>query len=296
MDLNPHDRSAAVVGVLVVAAALAFGALLLGATNRSLSQRRAELWIEIPAADGLRRGDPLLLRGVPVGEVKRIDFGPEGGVIVRAMLLRPVPLTSTARARLVPADLFGRQSVVLEYAPGGLPLAAGDTLRGEPPVSLTGRIDGMATRLERVVGDTTVNALHSLLAEAGGAMVALEAALRSTQGAVAAQHGPLEETLANAAGLAANLRAATDSTALIELRTDARGTMQRLDRIAAQLETVGAGMQRTMARLEADQGTLGMLLGDPAFYDRAVATLESFDALLTDVRENPKRYINVSVF
>jgi phospholipid/cholesterol/gamma-HCH transport system substrate-binding protein len=298
MVLNRHDRSLAVVGGFVIVSVVAFLLLFVAATNRSFAQRRAELWIELPTAEGLRKGDALLLRGVQVGEVKRIEFAMDGSgaVFVKAMLTRPVPLTTAASARLVAADVFGRQSVVLGDGDGGRALVSGDTLRGTPPVSLTGRIEGMASRIERMVSDTTIDGVHTLLAEAAAAVAALESAVRTTQAAIGAQQRPLEDALVQGAGLAANLRAATDSTALVALRTTAHGTLAGLDRVAARLDTASTALLHVMARVDAGQGSLGMIASDPALYQRAVASLESFESLITDIRRNPKRYINISVF
>jgi phospholipid/cholesterol/gamma-HCH transport system substrate-binding protein len=298
MVVNRRDRSLAVVGGFIILSIVSFVVLFVGATNRSFAQRRAELWIELPTAEGLRKGDALLLRGVQVGEVKRIDFARDGSsdVVVRAVLVRPVPLTTNASARLVAADVFGRQTVVLGDGAGGRLLVSGDTLRGTPPVSLTTRIEGMASRLDRMVGDTTVNGVHGLLAEATAALAALESAVRSTQGAIHAQQRPLEAALTDGAGIAANLRVATDSTAMIALRESAHGTLVGLDRVAARLDTASSALLHVLSRVDAGQGSLGMLTSDPALYQRAVATLDSFESLISDVRRNPKRYISLSVF
>jgi phospholipid/cholesterol/gamma-HCH transport system substrate-binding protein len=298
MVVNRNDRSMAVVGGFVTVATVAFAVLFFATTNRTLTQRRSELWIELSTAEGLRKGDAVLLRGVNVGSVKRIEFAQDGSssVLVKAVLLRPVPLTSTASARLVAADMFGRQSVVLGPGDGGRLLQSGDTLPGAPPVSLTGRIEGMASRLDRVVGDTMVDAVHALLGDAAAAFAALESTLRTTQYAIDVQHQPLETALTHGAGLAANLRAATDSAALIALRQSASGALANLDRVMVRLDSASAAMLHVMARLDAGQGSLGMITSDPALYQRAVAALESVESLVTDVQRNPKRYINVSVF
>jgi phospholipid/cholesterol/gamma-HCH transport system substrate-binding protein len=296
MVMNPRDRSLAVVGAWVTAATAAFVVLFGAATNRSLSERRTHLWIELPTAEGLKKGDALLFRGVQVGEVRRLHFGSDGGVAVHTVVTRPVPLTTAARARLVAADMFGRQTVVLDAAPGGGPLASGDTLSGTPPVSLTARMEGMANRLERIVGDTTALAVHDILARTASALAALESTLGATGSTIAAQQYPLTHVLEHAGGVAANMRVATDSAALVSLRESLAGTLRRMDGLTARLDTAAAALVRTAARVENGDGTLGLIASDPELYRRAVSTLDSFDELLQDLRRNPKRYINVRVF
>jgi phospholipid/cholesterol/gamma-HCH transport system substrate-binding protein len=297
MVVNRSERSLAMLGTLIVIATVAFMTLFMAATSRSLAQRRTAVWIEMPTAEGLRKGDAVLFRGVQVGEVRRIDFAEGGDVVVRALLTRPVPLSAAASARLVAADVFGRQSVVLEAAAGDArALASGDTLQGTPPVSLTGRIEGMASRLDRVVGDTTVDAVHGLLGQAAAAALALESALRAARETIAMQQQPLSAAVTDGAAIAANLRAATDSSALLAARNTAMSTLEQLDRITARLDSASAAMNRTAARIDAGEGSLGLLASDPALYQRATAALTGLEELLVDLKRNPKRYINVSVF
>lgn len=297
MVLNPNDRSPAIMGALAVAAVLVFTALFVYATNRSLTQKRADLWIVLVSAEGLQQGDRVLFRGVQVGEVKRLEFGVDGNVLVRTRLTRPVPLTSAASARLVAADVFGRQSVVLEMGAGGRALVSGDTLSsGVAAVSLTDRIGGVVSSLERAVSDSTVFGVHALLGGATAAALAMEQTLGTARSSLDAQSEPLHRALQDGAVLTANLRAATDSMRLAELRESAYRTMLQLERIAAQMDTAAMAVSRSVRRVENGQGTIGLLAGDPELYQRSVAALESLELLLTDLREHPKRYINVRIF
>lgn len=297
MVLNPNDRSPAIMGALAVASVLVFTALFVYATNRSLTQKRADLWIVLVSAEGLQQGDRVLFRGVQVGEVKRLEFGADGNVLVRTRLTRPVPLTSAASARLVAADVFGRQSVVLEMGIGGRALVSGDTLSsGVAAVSLTDRIGGVVSSLERAVSDSTVVGVQALLGGATAAALAMEQTLGAARFSLDAQSEPLHRALQDGAVLTANLRAATDSIRLAELRESAYRTMLQLERIAAQMDTAAMAVSRSVRRVENGQGTIGLLAGDPELYQRSVAALESLELLLTDLRQHPKRYINVRIF
>jgi phospholipid/cholesterol/gamma-HCH transport system substrate-binding protein len=296
MVMSAGNRHFAVIGALVTSAAAAFTALFIYTTNRTLAGERTQIWIEFMAADGLRKGDAVLLRGVQVGEVRRLDFSPDDRVVVRAVLTRAVPLSAGAEARLVAADMFGRQTIVLENGLAGRALVAGDTLRGLPAASLTGRIDGVATSIERAVGDSTVDAVRMLLADAAAAASAFERALYAVQSSVESQTQPLHETLVAAAAIAENLRVASDSTGMLALRDNAADALVRFDRLVARLDTASLGLVRALNGIENGNGSLGMIARDDALYERAVGALSELEALLEDVRRNPRRYINVRVF
>ena len=55
-------------------------------------------------------------------------------------------------------------------------------------------------------------------------------------------------------------------------------------------------IDRLSARLEAGEGSLGRLLTDTTFTVRAESVLLQLDLLLQDLRENPRRYIRLSIF
>jgi len=62
------------------------------------------------------------------------------------------------------------------------------------------------------------------------------------------------------------------------------------------LESSSITIEETLDRLNRGEGTAGRLLRDSGAYDRLNTTLDSLDALLRDIRENPKRYLKFSLF
>lgn len=51
-----------------------------------------------------------------------------------------------------------------------------------------------------------------------------------------------------------------------------------------------------MSNLNSGKGTAGKLLNDDALYNNLAKTSKELELLLQDVRLNPTRYVNVSVF
>ena len=45
-----------------------------------------------------------------------------------------------------------------------------------------------------------------------------------------------------------------------------------------------------------EKGTIGMLMKDKKLYNELEATLQETKELIKDIKENPKRYINIRVF
>jgi phospholipid/cholesterol/gamma-HCH transport system substrate-binding protein len=60
-------------------------------------------------------------------------------------------------------------------------------------------------------------------------------------------------------------------------------------------ETVNE-LKNIIAKIGSGTGNAGKLIYDESIYDNLTNTLNSLDALLSDIKANPKRYINISVF
>ena len=292
-----RDRNIERVGALVVVAAVVFVALFAWLTDRGIARHRSDLYIELATAEGLRKGDPVLYRGVPVGEVRALGFAADGDVVVEARLKRPVPLTMDAKAVLQTVDVFGGQSVVLlPGSPAAPPLADGDTLAGTAPRSLAATAEALGARAERLLADETITLVQATLAGGAHATAELRKLIAEAHALLAAQSGNLSAATANLAALTRNLEGATEGPELKQTVANLEETTANLARMTEGMGMAAAALANILAKMDQGNGTAGKLVNDPALYDKALAAVTNLDALAEDIRKNPKRYINVSVF
>lgn len=64
----------------------------------------------------------------------------------------------------------------------------------------------------------------------------------------------------------------------------------------ARLNSTAPSLAVVLGVIENGEGTAGMMLRDRARYDRAESLLGNVEALVVDLKANPKRYINLKVF
>ena len=62
------------------------------------------------------------------------------------------------------------------------------------------------------------------------------------------------------------------------------------------IETVIANLEMVSNQIKSNNNTLGALLNDKELYQNLDSTVQSANALLIDLKENPKRYVHFSVF
>lgn len=99
--------------------------------------------------------------------------------------------------------------------------------------------------------------------------------------------GELEALFDDLRGIASDLR--TVSGELADSTAGVGVTLGRADSVFARLD-------RLAARIESGEGAVGRLLGDSTFAIRAEGVLTQLDSLLADLRENPQRYLRLSIF
>ncbi len=292
-----RDRNIVRVGALVVVALVVFGAMFAWLTDRGLARHRADLYVELASAEGLKKGDPVLYRGVPVGEVRSLDFTPDGGVVVESRLKREVPLTKGATATLQAVDVFGGQSIVLRAgSPAAAPLADGDTLVGYASRSLAATAEALGERAERLFDDATIDLVQGTLEGSAQAVVELQRLIADANALLAAQAGNLTRATANVAELTRNLEAAMDGPELEQAIANLEATTASLAVMAENMGQATAALASVMGKLDRGEGTAGRLVNDPTLYEKVLAAAANLDALAEDVRKNPKRYLDISVF
>ena len=103
----------------------------------------------------------------------------------------------------------------------------------------------------------------------------------------ATRDNQLKDILENSRGSSADLRLAA---------ADLRSVMAAARANEASLIRVLQAADSLMRKLQAGNGTLGMLASDSTLYQETTKTVIQFRELLTDIQAHPKKYLKISVF
>jgi phospholipid/cholesterol/gamma-HCH transport system substrate-binding protein len=88
----------------------------------------------------------------------------------------------------------------------------------------------------------------------------------------------------------------SSSTDLRQAAADLRSVMAAARANEASLVRVLQAADSLMTKLQAGNGTFGMLASDSTLYRETTRTVIQFRELLTDIQANPKKYLKISVF
>lgn len=71
---------------------------------------------------------------------------------------------------------------------------------------------------------------------------------------------------------------------------------EQLGKSQARLDAFLIASESIATRVNAGQGSLGLLVNDPAFYRNSDSLVMELRALVADVKKNPRRYLNLRIF
>jgi phospholipid/cholesterol/gamma-HCH transport system substrate-binding protein len=72
-------------------------------------------------------------------------------------------------------------------------------------------------------------------------------------------------------------------------------SFNRLNDVAGRLTELSTRLNELTTRLNNGEGTVGQLLKDKQLYENMNGAVGEFRALMTEIKKDPKRYLNVKV-
>ena len=288
------------IGVFVLAGMIATVYLLFLLTDPATFRNRYKITTTVDNVMGLRKGDPVQMRGVNIGQVNDFELTRTGEDVVIILEIEgqwPIPEGSTTQ--LVQPGLMAPRTVEVLPGPGPGIIGTGGALPGK---AVKGLLDDTESLGEK--GQIVLDRMAELLSPEN-----LDAIGGSAEGLnmlVGELSDLLESESESLTELIESFNRAVDGLAEVtgpELREDLANTaakadslMDRLNATSESIEGAMASLETILARIEGGEGTLGQLFVDDSLYTSLTAAVESARLFMDDVRENPGRYINVSIF
>ncbi|HEY7393517.1 MAG TPA: hypothetical protein VH559_01650, partial [Gemmatimonadaceae bacterium] len=113
---------------------------------------------------------------------------------------------------------------------------------------------------------------------------------------LAEQNKNLTETGIAARESMARITNTVDSAQIAATLNNTRLASENAARLMANLDSNNARLGRILDKAENGDGTLAKLLSDSLLYNDFRRLLGTSDALLADIKANPSKYINLSIF
>ena len=255
-------------------------------------------YVEFDDISGVSASCPVYANGYRVGVVEDVIFNYDSQDKIVAVLgldkqLR-LPKASTAE---IASDLLGNVKLELKFGPNPVDvMEPGDTLSGKKQGGALAKAADMLPQFEKMLPK-----VDSILASVN--MLLMNPAIANSLHNVDQITAHLVTTTNELNRLTASLNQQMPGTltkvdGLLDNTTTLTKNLSELD-LAMTMAKVNSTLQNVeqmTAKLNSNEGTIGLLMRDQELYRNMTSTMGHVDSLVIDLKQHPQRYVHFSLF
>ncbi len=269
--------------------------------------------------DGLKVSSSVIYRGYSVGQVNSVSFTGErfDKVLVQFTVGKKLKIPSNSIAAIQSADLMGSKAINLVPGDAMTYAQSGDTLRTQLELGimeqLNEHLEPLKKKAENIMVslDTVLLALQEIFSENAkgnirGSLKSVSRTLEHVEKASGALHKMLSEESVRVSDILENINSITEN--LEGSNTEITRSLSNITTISDSLKAINLNnsirylngvliqVDSIVRKINRGKGSLGGMVNDAELYYNLTAVSDNLDKLLTEFRQNPKRFVNLSIF
>ena len=273
--------------------------------GRDLLSNSKTLYVEFDNVEGLVKSASVTINGLVVGNISNITINKNTGkILVGLMLHTDFPVSKSSIVSIYePGFIAGKQIAIYPNYLDKSIAVDGDKLVGTVKLGLTESLSKkwapIQEKIEKLMLNTNnlITGLNNVLDKKGQADIKaslseLSQTLEQFHKSSITLNTILDDNKGQINGVVTNFNKVSSDFSKI---SDSLNKAD-LGKTVKELQKTLATVDKMMANLQAGKGTMGKMLTDDALYNNLAKTSSELELLLQDVRLNPTRYVNVSVF
>jgi len=301
-------------GLIALLAIVGFVVLFQFMKGRSLFTTDNIFYAKYDNVEGLTPSSPVSINGLKVGQVDKIipHTTKDGKIhfVVKITVDDNFEFSKNSNLEIFEPGLMSGKEMRVNLAYGGATAKDGDTLQGAfklgtlsslssqvGPVKdqlqvVLHRVDSLMTNANQIVNAQNREEIKALLANLNKTVGALQTTASSVNSLVGNNDPKLQKVLDEASLTMQSGKVTLDKYGNLAESIDTKQlnqTIANLDQTVGQLNNVVSGIDR-------GEGSLGKLMKDEELYNNLNSASTNLNSLIEDMKANPKRYINFSVF
>jgi phospholipid/cholesterol/gamma-HCH transport system substrate-binding protein len=299
--------------------------------GRNILKKTKTVYVKYDSVDQLEVANSIFVKGFKIGTVNNIEIDPEDkrSLLVTLTIEEDLGIPKDAVAYIVNPSIAGSREIRIDFdkaCSGPDCIESGDYLKGgnigllgasiekteiDEYVKLLGNsFSGLLDSLKKSGGDInaseSVNDLQTTLKNLAESSKRLNHILGNSSSKISNTMSHLESVSQNLSAnnekidrILSNLDNVTEQlkTANLPQTVESiKGTFEKTGTTVEELDVTIKELKGVIAKINSGEGTLGKLSKDDKLYDSLEDASSNLNALLEDLKENPKRYVNFSVF
>ena len=255
---------------------------------------------EFDNATGIKRADPLLLGGIRIGKVEEVKLENQiPSVIVR--IDEPYYFPIDTRLEVISRSFMGEKSLVVHKGTSSVLVKDGGKLKGfsSPDLSsMMTKVDSVSVDVTRLLRNANTFLDPEFKGSISGSLSNVQEITQLLKITLNRESRQLHQVMANMDSVLNNIQdiSASEKEKISTTLSNLERMSVALNTMMDKLQTTTTSLDNILARIERGEGTVGKLLRDDKLYDDMDRLFVNLDGLVSDLKENPKKYLGISIF
>jgi phospholipid/cholesterol/gamma-HCH transport system substrate-binding protein len=294
------------VGILTVAAVALFIFGYSFLNGRNLLKADRSFYAVYNNVEGLTKSAPVTINGLIVGNIDDISFlDSRGRLLVRFHVEEKFNFSKESTATVYSTGLIGGKALAIipNFESDSRLAKPGDTLLSNIDDGIEGQImaeflplkdkienmvvsaDSVLTAVNKTLNPDTRKAIAESLEELNKTLITVQALSGNANKFLVNNDKELSATIKNLNKTSKNFAAISDTLSKVQIAS-----------VVKELEMTIGKFNGVMNDITDGKGSLGKLMTDDRLYTNLERATRQAEMLMQDIKLNPTRYINISVF
>ena len=301
-------------GAIAVLSIIGFVILFQFMKGKSLFTTDNIFYAKYDNVEGLEPSSPVSINGLKVGQVDKIipitDKTGKIHFVLKVLVDDSFEFSKKSQIEIFEPGLMSGKQVRVNLAYGGEMAKDGDTLAGSYKESMMNnissqvgpvkdqvqevlkRVDSLMVNANAITDAQNQAQIRALLASLNRTVTSFESTSQQTNRLLANNDPRVQQMLDNANLATISARTAIDKYGRVAEQVD----VQKLNNTIDKLSLTSDKLNNVISGIQNGEGSLGKLAKDEQLYQNLNETSANLNELVKDIKANPKRYVNFSVF
>ena len=273
----------------------------------NLFDKNRKFIVKYEKVDGLSVSNPVTMNGFKIGKVQKINFNSKNTreLLVDIIIDNDVIFPKTSLAELYETGLIGGKAIAIipDYKNDSTIAIDGDYLKGVIKPGLTELVNQILPQVQLQIeavmknaeivlqnintlfDDETKKELKSSIEDFSNLTSSLSETSDEISKLITDNSENLTNSLSDFRSASNNIKSITDSLSSDDIKS-----------ITINLNSLVNNLNSITTSLKNSEGTAGKLINDKSIYENLENATNQLNRLIEDIKLNPSRYINFSVF
>ena len=262
------------------------------------------LYTKFESVEGLIRGSNVYLNGFKIGTVREMQYIPEeDSALITLNITEDIRLPKGSMAQLAAPDFLGSSTIRIIKSDLQETMEWGSSLKGIQKEGLLNVFTDRGTAISDSVAVTITLLNEKLRAldflnqqssdDIGSTLSNVKQTSDHVLGVIKNSSDELEGMIQSAKQTLDNIGDISNSS-----RVSIEQSIQNLEILSAEMNVLtkeltltSQSLQSVLQKMDSGEGSLGLLLNDPSFYQNADSLAFNLNRLIKGINEDPKRYL-----